>query len=137
MEPQASVPQEIEGSAGTSYTVSLTARACLQALRLAAWIEAMVLAHRAADPQGAGSWLWFLGRCVLFTLGAYFAIGVLAGISKRRDARGRGAQNQQRQEPHETPDPVVQFLFDTTAYEATAGALLFHFGSPIWMWIFA
>jgi hypothetical protein len=136
MEPQPSAPQEIKSSAGTSYTVSLTARACLRALQFAAWIEAMVLAHRAADPQGAGSWLWFLGRCFLFTLAAYAAVGVSSQIAKRRQSRGGTTGKQERQEAQDTPGPA-QLLFDTAAYEATAAALLFHFGSPLWMWIFA
>jgi hypothetical protein len=136
MEPQSSASQELQGPGGTSYTCSLTARACLQALKLAAWIEAMVLAHRAAQPQGAGSWLWFLGRCVLFTFGAYVAIGFLAQIMKRRKALD-GVTGEQGQQPHEVSGSVVPLAFDRPAFEATAGALLFHFGPPIWMWIFA
>jgi hypothetical protein len=35
------------------------------------------------------------------------------------------------------PGPVMEHGFDLPAFEATASALLFHFGSPLWMWIFA
>jgi hypothetical protein len=136
MEPRPGVPQDIQAPRSTSYTVSLTARACLQALQLAAWIEALVLAHRAADPHGAGSWTWFLARCVLFSLGAYLVIGVLAQIARRRGTRGGASGKQERLEPEDSLGPA-QVVFDTLAYEATAGAVLFHFGAPLWMWIFA
>jgi hypothetical protein len=137
MEPRPSVPQDIQDAGATSYTVSLTARACLRALQLAAWIEAMVLAHRTADPQGAGPWLWFVGRCALFTFGAHMIIGLLAQIAKRRSARGGATGKQERPEPREIPGAAVPPGFDVQAYEAAAAALLFHFGPPIWMWIFA
>jgi hypothetical protein len=131
MEPRSSAPQDIQDPGNTRYTVSLTARACLQALRLAAWIEAMLQAHRATQPQGAGSWLWFLVRCALFTFGAYAAVGVMAELTKRRAARGKATLTPGNQAPQEG-----QHWFDLPAYEATVSALLFHFGAPLWMWIF-
>jgi hypothetical protein len=106
---------------GTSYTLSQTARACLQALRLAAWIEAMSLAYRAVEPHGAAAWSWLIVRCVLFTLGAHIVVGVAAQLARRRGARGAGA---------------AEAVFDTQAFEHTASALLFHAGPPLWMWIF-
>jgi len=87
-------------------------------------------------PGRAGSWLWFLGRCALFTFGAYVVIRILVGIARSRDAMGWGPGQEERPEPHEEPIPVVPSGFDTAAFASAAAALLFHFGSPIWMWIF-
>jgi hypothetical protein len=110
--------------------VSQTLRACLRALQTAAWIEAMILAHRAVEPHGAASWSWFLVRCVLFSLGAYVAVGVAAQIVQRRDAGRPGAK--QGEPPAANAD-----AFDAQAFESAAIALLFHFGAPLWMWVFA
>ena len=113
----------------TRYTFSLTARACLQALAMAAWLEAMIAAHRAVQPAGAGSWLWFFARCLLFSAGAYIVVSVGSSIAKQRAARPR------KRDDGEPPD-LARSGFDALAFEATAGALLFHFGAPLWMWIF-
>jgi hypothetical protein len=135
IEPRPSATQEIRGP-GASYTFSQTLRACLRALQFAAWLEAMVLAHRAVQPQGPGAWSWFLVRCFLFSLGAYVTVGVLAQIMRRRDARSWGAMKRTREET--APEPsTASDGFDVHAFENTASALLFHFGTPLWMWIFA
>ncbi len=136
MKPRPSGRRDIQGLNATSYTVSLTAGACLQALQLAAWIEAMVLAHRAADPHGAGSWLWFLARCGLFSLGVYLVTGVLTQIARRRDLQGVAVGRPERLESEDELGPE-HVVFDAFAYKATACAVLFHFGAPLWMWIFA
>jgi hypothetical protein len=39
-----------------------------------------------------------------------------------------------------TPSPAgtaAEAAFDAQAFESAASALLFHFGTPLWMWIFA
>ena len=56
--------------------------------------------------------------------------------ARRRDARGAVLGKPEKLEPEEVLVPA-QVVFDTLAYEATAGAVLFHFGAPLWMWIFA
>jgi hypothetical protein len=86
------------------------------------------------QPQGAGSWSWFLVRCLLFSLGAYAVVGVVAQIMRRRTAGSSGAANDGGQPPAPSPAPDT---FDVQAFESTASALLFHFGAPLWMWIFA
>lgn len=131
MEPLPSAPHERSGPRG-SHTVSQTLRACLRALQTAAWIEAMIVAHRAVQPHGAASWSWFLVRCLLFTLGAYVVVGVMTQIMRRREALRPGAAKQAGE-----PAAAGADAFDVQAFESTATALLFHFGAPLWMWIFA
>src|ERR1043166_5286573 len=96
----------------------------------------MVIAHRVARPEGAGSWCWFVGRCVLFSLGAYVVVGVAAQIMRRRETgRTAGKGGEQKSDAPEEPGALRDGL-DVQAFESTASALLFHFGTPLWMWIF-
>ena len=111
------------------YTFSQSARACLHALRTAAWIEAMVVAYRAAAPHEVPSWLWLIVRCALFTLGAHVVVGVASQIARRRAARGAGEGA--------AADGAATDAFDVRTFEHTAGVLLFHAGTPLWIWIFA
>ncbi len=127
MESQPIAAPDNQAPPVTRYTFSLTGRACLQALQLAAWVEAMVLAHRATQPHGAASWSWFIVRCVLFTLAVYVVVGVAAQVAKRRSAQGTATATPEREQPP----------FDTQAFEAAANVLMFHVGAPLWMWIFA
>lgn len=126
MEPRPSATNDDAGTA--TATFSLTVRACLQALAMAAWLEAMIVAHHAAGPQNVGGWLWFLTRCLLFSMGAYMVVSFGASIARRRAAKPPKVDDE--------PAAPARLAFDALAFEATAGALLFHFGAPLWMWIF-
>ena len=135
MEPQPNATPEPRGESSWGSTSQIL-RACLRALQLAAWLEAMVLGYRAVQPHGPGPWSWFLARCFLFSLGAYIAVGVLAQIVRRREAARKGA-TVQGGDASSAPSSTAPDIFDVRAFENAASALLFHFGTPLWLWIFA
>lgn len=115
----------------STYTASQTLRAGLRAVQLAAWLEAMIAAHGASQPHGAAAWSWFLVRCVVFSLAAYIVVGIAAQIVRRRGTVRPGAPKPDEPSPDSAAEP-----FDVEAFESTASALLFHFGAPLWLWIF-
>ncbi|TMQ13747.1 MAG: hypothetical protein E6J91_17515 [Deltaproteobacteria bacterium] len=103
----------------------------MRALQTAAWIEAMIVVHRVVEPHGAAPWSWFLVRCVLFTLGVHVVAGVAGQIMRRRYP-ARPGEKAEDGRAASAPEG-----FDVQAFESAAVALLFHFGAPLWMWIFA